>query len=535
MSFRPNPTQQISMTDSLWGLTPREQKALENSWAKVFADDIFPNIDEERFSVLYSDKDSRPNTPVNILVGSLILKELFNLSDDEMVETLMLDLRFQYALHTTSFEEQPLSDKSLTRFRNRCYNYETVHGVDLYKDCVSDLSASLAKLMKIDGRIRRMDSTMIDANIRKLSRMELLYTCIAKLVRYLAKNAEHVNLEGLEHYIDPNDYNKVIYHSRSEDADDRMLTLLKDADKLFDLCGGSFDEVTEYQLFVRCMSEQTIVEDSVRRLKTKADGGMDSNILQNPSDPDATYRDKAGKGHSGYVANVEESVGESGSIITDYSFETNNTSDSQMLKDRLEKMGPQEEATCMTVDGAYATAENIESAAEKNIELIPTDLAGKDTEPIMGQFKMNKDGTKVLECPAGHKPKSCSYDKRNQQCTISLPIDLCANCPYAKQCKPKTFKRVARKTVSRKSVLRAQVREKMKTERFRNMAKIRNGAETIPSLLKNQYHANEMPVRGLQRCKFFFGSKVGAINFRKLFRFRKGTGHYAQNPVLSMS
>ena len=68
MSFRANPSQQISMNDSLWGLTPREQKVLENSWAKVFSEDIFPNIDEERFSVLYSDKGSRPNTPVNVIM-----------------------------------------------------------------------------------------------------------------------------------------------------------------------------------------------------------------------------------------------------------------------------------------------------------------------------------------------------------------------------------------------------------------------------------------------------------------------------------
>ena len=56
-----------------------------------FADEVFPTIDEERFSVLYSDKDSRTNTPVNIVVGALVLKELFGLSDDEMVETLMFD------------------------------------------------------------------------------------------------------------------------------------------------------------------------------------------------------------------------------------------------------------------------------------------------------------------------------------------------------------------------------------------------------------------------------------------------------------
>ena len=259
MSFRKNDAQQISFSDSLFGLTEREKKALEKSWAKVFADEIFPTIDEERFSVLYSDKDSRPNTPVNIIVGALVLKELFGLSDDDMVETLMFDHRFQYALHTTSYEEQPLSDKSLSRFRIRCYNYESIHGVDLYHDCVKDLAEKTAKMMKIDGRIRRMDSMMLEANIRKLSRMELLYTCIAKLVRWLEKNDHKDLIEGMEHYCDPNDFNQVIYHSAGAEVDTRMETLLGDAEKLLQSCQDKYEDITEYQLFIRCLSDQTVL------------------------------------------------------------------------------------------------------------------------------------------------------------------------------------------------------------------------------------------------------------------------------------
>ena len=30
----------------------------------------------------------------------------------------------------------------------------------------------------------------------------------------------------------------------------------------------------------------------------------------------------------------------------------------------------------------------------------------------------------------------------------------------------------------------------------------------------------------------FYGSKIAALNFRKLFNYVKGLGHYAQNPVL---
>ena len=83
MSFKSNNCQQLTFDDSLFSLTERERKALEKSCAKIFADEIFPAIDEKRFSVLYSEKASRPNTPVNVIVDALIIKELFDYSDDE--------------------------------------------------------------------------------------------------------------------------------------------------------------------------------------------------------------------------------------------------------------------------------------------------------------------------------------------------------------------------------------------------------------------------------------------------------------------
>lgn len=534
MSFRQNDAQQLSFSDSLYGLTPREKKALENSWAKVFADDVFPTIDEKRFSVLYSEgKASRPNTPVNVIIGALILKELFDLSDDEVVEDLLLDPRFQYALHTTSFEEQPISDKSLSRFRRRCYDYEELHGVDLYHDCVKDLAESTAKLMKIDGRIRRMDSLMVEANIRHLSRLELIYRCISKFVTWLHKNGHDDRILSMEHYYDPNDFNTVIYHSRSTDTARKMEVLLHDADKLLGKCGTDFENVTEYQLLVRCLSEQTLVEDGKRRLKTKADGSMKSGMMQNPSDPDATYREKAGKQHRGYVANVEESVGENGSVVTDYQFETNNTSDSAMLKDKLKGMDPQEETTTVITDGAYAGEENQKLAAEKNVNLVTTDLPGKDVPAAIGAFHLNEEETKVLQCPAGNVPKSSGYIRQSGMCTASFDRELCAHCPYQDQCHPKIYKRVARVRVSGKMIRRARLQAEMQKDIYKLYARLRNGVETIPSMLKNIYGANRMHVRGKRRSKFFFGSKVAALNFRKLFHYRKQTGNYAQNPLLS--
>lgn len=532
MSFKKNKYQQLSLTDSFSGLTAREQKALEKSWAKVFADEIFPAIDEERFSVLYSDKASRPNAPVNVIVGALIIKELFDYSDDEMVENLMLDLHLQYALHTTSFVEQPLSDKSLSRFRKRCYAYETIHNIDLYHDCVKDLSGAIAKLMNINGRVRRMDSMMVESNIRRLSRMELIYTCMAKLLLYLQKKQPELIAQELKHYTDPKDFNQVIYHQRSTESENRMQTLLSDADKLIQICDNGYEDITEYELFIRCIAEQTTVENGTRRLRTKEDGTMHSTVLQNPSDPEATFRFKAGKAYRGYVANLEESVGKNGSVVTDYQYEQNIHSDSQFLKNRLNQMERQPEPVTLIGDGAYHGANNQHLAKEKNVELITTSLTGREVSDIMADFEFNEEGTRVLKCPAGHTPKSGSYMKQSKQCQISFERNLCINCPHQQQCKPKIFKKVSKIITSKSASERAKLQRKMQREEFKNYARFRNGIETVPSNLRRNYHLEKLP-RGKQRGKFFFGSKIAALNFKKIFNFRKGWGNYAQNPLIA--
>ena len=303
----------------------------------------------------------------------------------------------------------------LIRFRKRCYDYESAYGVDLLHDCLTGLSGGIARLMDINPRIKHMDSMMIAANIRKLSRIELLYTCVSRLVIYLHNNKKDDLLKGMEHYYDPDDYNKTFYYNTLNETGDQINTILHDADKLLSLCGAEYDDVTEYQLLVRCLSEQTVVEEASRRLRTKEDGGFHSGMLQNPSDPDATYRVKAGKEYQGYAANIEETVGKNGSVITEYQYEQNNYSDSQFLKDSLARTEVQDETTTVVADGAYSGKENHDLAAEKNIQLVNTDLSGKPVDSILAEFVFNEEGTKVLRCPAGYEPKSCSYTGEKSQ------------------------------------------------------------------------------------------------------------------------
>ena len=228
--------------------------------------------------------------------------------------------------------------------------------------------------------------------------MELLYTCISKLAEYLNEKYAAILPEEFMHYCDPDDFNRVIYHQRSTEADIRIQKLLDDADILIESCNSGFESVTEYELFIRCMTEQTIMENGQRRLQSKEDGCMNANALQNPSDPEATFRKKGNKEHRGYVANLEESVGGNGSVITDYQYEQNIHSDSQFLKENLSQMERQDETTALVTDGAYSGTENQALAKDKNVELITTSLTGRDTADIMADFEFNEAGTKVLHC-----------------------------------------------------------------------------------------------------------------------------------------
>ena len=532
MSFVLNPlNEQLSLFDSFGGLTDREKKFPDKSWAKYFSEYIFPKIEEEPYAVLYSEKDSRPNTPVNIQAGALLLKELTGMSDDGIVPALMFDVRFQYALHTTSYLEQPLNDRTLGRFRARLLAYEKETGIDLIHDTIRKLSAEMAEIMKIDHTLKRMDSMMVASNIRRMGRLELLYTCVSSLARETGKAGMELP-ENLLHYTEEDDRNRVIYHNRSEETQDKILTVLQDAAALKDLCATDYAESVSYGLLIRVLEEQAVRnEDGSYRLRTKEDGGMDASILQNPADPDAACREKAGKQNRGYAANLTEACGDGGSIVTDYQYDTNTHSDAAFIKEAIESAPEQEERTVIVADGAYSGKAVQEAAAGKNIDVVSTNLTGKQADDILADFQFSADGQSVTECPAGKSPKSCSCNAQTGQCHVSFHKCDCGNCPMKGRCHPKMFKRVAKKTVSKSGQERALQQRAGKTEDFIERSRFRNGVETLPSILRRKYGADHMPVRGLLPTKLFFGFKTGALNITRFCQYMQNREKCAQNAI----
>lgn len=387
--------------------------------------------------------------------------------------------------------------------------------------------------MKLNTGLRRMDSLMVASNIKKMGRLELLYTCVANLAKLMVRKEDRSFPDPMKHYTEEDDHNKLLYHNRSEDTDSKMTQILKDAASLITICGSRYDETSEYQLLIRVLNEQTI-KDNNGTFSLKSSGSdMDSEILQNPADPDATYRKKAGKEYRGYIANVVEGSNGTDSLTIDYQFERNTYSDSQFVKDYIDRQAENETPVTLITDGGYCGNENAKLARSKNIELITTDLKGTEVIDLWADFEFSEDGTKLLRCAGGHTPKSSVYDKNAQRCKASFPIEVCRNCPYFKTCNPVEYKRVATIKLAQRTAFHAKQQRFLKTDEFKKLARFRNGIETVPAALRKRHNIDKMPVRGYIKCKLYFGFKVAAMNVRKLVRYLSSQDKCAFNPQMA--
>ena len=518
MAFKPNSTQQIHFDDAFLNLPPRVQHFVQKSWAMGFSEIVFPAINEKRFAVLYSDNPaSRPNAPVNAVIGSLMLKEMFTLTDEDLLESILCDVRFQVALRTTSFKEQPFSDRTFSRFRERLYQHELETGEDLLKDEMEALAETFRQYLGIEPTLKRMDSLMVSSNSRKMSRLEILYTTVANLVKTVHRTGETLQLKNMEHYLKEEHRNQFLYHRRNEDLDERLQEVIDQGAYLMQTLPEHYGEFKEYQLLQRVMKEQAHT-DKDNRTTPKAKKDISPQSLQNPSDPDATYRRKAGKDHKGYVANIVETTDEKGSLITSYDYQPNSHSDSHFCQKTIEKMDRQEEKTTLVADGAYASVANEAAATEKNIQLITTALIGKVPDEVQALFVLDTDHKKVIKCPAGQKPYKTRFYEKPGTYRASFSRGTCDDCPLRDRCGVKFLKKSAYVMVSEKMVTRAAYLQKMSSEEYRQIAKIRNGVEGIPSVLRRKYGVDHIPERGHLRSKTWFGFKIGAINAKRVLK-----------------
>ena len=331
---------QMSIFNCFAGLSPRTVSWLVSSWAFTFRLFVFPLIDPSLFDCLYSEVDSRPANPPQVVVSLLVIQAMFNLTDDQMHDWFMsgaLDLRLATDTMGLSAELLPTYDKQLTNFRNRNRAYAKTHdGHYPLEECMQSVSFAMAAMMGIDMRNVRIDSTMVSANIMRMSRQELLYTVNSQMVHVLFEGRGEEFMETLKkskvsHYLDAGDHNTVIYYS-GLNADEKCARLAEESQVILGLCSEAELDSDKGKIFTRVLSEQTVLENGKRRMATSEDGTMTSKCVQNPADEWATYRKKAGKEFIGYIISLAEAVGPMGSLVLSWDFRQNVVSDPVMAQ-----------------------------------------------------------------------------------------------------------------------------------------------------------------------------------------------------------
>ena len=138
-------------------------------------------------------------------------------------------------------------------------------------------------------------------------------------------------------------------------------------------------------------------------------------------------------------------------------------------------------------------------------------------------FELRETDCTISICPAGNSLKSSSYIKQTDSIRASFHRSQCEVCPYREQCNPELKARTAVMLIplkSRRRVLESTVLMDEDTRTF--IARIRNGIETVQSIIRNKYRVDKMPVRGKLKTKLFFGFKVVALNISKLICFIQG-------------
>src|SRR5208283_1967748 len=97
------------------------------------------------------------------MIGSLILKEIFNLTDVETVDRLEFDLRWQVALGLTT--DAHCCQKTLHNFRTKLMKSKKAR--ILFEEVTGKILAQL----KLSADRQRLDSTHICSNIARLTRL----------------------------------------------------------------------------------------------------------------------------------------------------------------------------------------------------------------------------------------------------------------------------------------------------------------------------------------------------------------------------
>jgi hypothetical protein len=516
--FKPNNQPKLLTFEN--ELSEKQRQQLKETREKWFYHLIFRNINERDFKPLFSDKDSRPNAPVNVLVSAIILKEIKSWSYNELIDSVAFDLRTKVALGLSDIGEKPFSRATLFNFQNRIHAYERQTGINLIEVVFNNLTTDQIKKLEVKTNIQRSDSTLIGSNIRNYSRIQLLIEALLRLYRILSEEDKQRFSDQISSY-NQKGSEKYVYGLKSDDLPHELENLGNLYKQLYDGLQGQYDDKYEWQIFERVLQEHFIVlKDKTTARPSQL---LESGSLQSPDDWHAAYRNKRGEEVTGYNYNVTETAHPDNSLqlINDVATAPCNTDDSTLLNERI---GPIKKKTPdlkeIHTDGGFGSCETDQLMEQEGILHVTTAVKGRESQ-VQKTIEKSRDNseTYLVSCPF-QTIESAPTKKRNK---AVFDIQICSNCKLKDQCS--IYKQNGRFYFTHEDYLKNRRNrniDKIPVER----RKIRPNVEATIKEFTIRAPGNKLKVRGIFKASLFAFAVAIGINFGRIFRYIRENYHY---------
>jgi len=515
---------QMPMFSSLDSLPEKIQRRLESSWAVTFYNQIFVRIDESRFAVLYSDEPSRPNIPINVLVGLEILKSGFGWSDEEMYDHFCFDLQVRRALGYRDLGEGHFELRTVYNFRLRLTEHMQETGENLFEQVFEQITDEQLAAFQLKTDKLRMDSTLIASNIREMTRLQLLVEVLQRTHRMLKEEDQQQYAEAFAPYLKGSS-GQYIYHLQAGDVAGHLQGIGELMAQLTDELAARYGDEPAYRVLQRVFQEHFHIDEAA--LRPKAGEELKASSLQSPDDWEATYRQKRGEEHKGYVANVTETCNPENELqlIVKVQTEPNNTDDAAMLDEALPELKERTDVDEIHTDGGYNSPDVDQTTRELGIEQIQTAIRGRQpsTEKLnLDDFAWELDDKgrpQAVTCPHGQRAE-VTPGRKEERYRATFGVAGCEGCPFLDSCPTEPLKLTPERVLrfSQQNVDLA-LRRQRSAEARASGQNLRPAVEATVRSLKHPFGNGKVPVRGQPRVSMVVLASAAMSNLRRIHRF----------------
>ena len=515
------------LISNITDLPATKRKRLEQSWAHTFYQEFFCRIDEDAFAVLYVDYPSRPNVPINWLVGLETLKAGFGWSDEELYDHFCFDLQVRYALGLDDLSEGEFDLRSLYNFRERLSRYNLEHGCNLLNRAFEQITDQQLTALKVKTGRQRMDSTMVASNILDMSRLQLLVEALQRKYRALSEADQQCYAETFAPYLQGHAGQYVYRIKGKEAADEHLQRIGELIQRLLTDLQAVYAQEPAYQVLLRLFGDNFRLEAS--RVRAKADQELEAGCLQSLDDLEATYRRKGQRKYKGYVANLSETCDPENELqlITQVQVAPNNVDDTRLLAEGLPSLKERTGVEELHTDGGFA-GPTVDPVLEQcQVEQIPSGIRGREPEPgklNLADFELEPAESGLPEkitCPQG-QTVSVTTSNHKKGLQADFEPQICQSCPFQREarCPARPGKRRAsfRLTFPPSQILVAQRRRRMRA-RGQNGKNQRAAIEGTVREIKHPYPGSKLPVRGLFRVTALMVSSAAMTNVRRIYHY----------------